>query len=305
MLFIAVVNFHPYKPQLKIEMNVFMVVNSNLTNFNKKNALSIFQKGTLQLNQTSKLSKLATNAKSINADTFKKANSAEETGIYSTSSVKENSAVPYAVGGTTPAPKIENIPYSLAAKRAGLSVYSSTGMPIFNSASDTERFNTQLNNIRNVSKKLSYSSSYCFSQKGYNYGYTNADTSCATFALATAISIRDGKIVTPKEIKTDSDTSGHGTKWGEHGAYKVDATESATFLAIDAQLSLGNPVLIHATGYNSSGEASEHWATVIGKQNGVYTIIDPYDGKEHTLDEMQIYKNRGQIVGYAVVSDLY
>ena len=34
-------------------------------------------------------------------------------------------------------------------------------------------------------------------------------------------------------------------------------------------------------------------------------VINPWDGKEHALSEMQIYKNQGKVIGYAVVSNKY
>lgn len=247
----------------------------------------------------------AVNESSVrNMDSFSLSeNTNGETGIYSLNALTKSVSATYSKASTV-AKNVKNIPYSLAAKRAGLTVDSS-GMPKINSSSEARAYQTQLNKIRNVSTKLSYKSSYCYSQTGNSYGYSNATSSCATYALATAISIRDNTQITPDEISTKSSTNGHGTVWGDHGAYKVDCSESEAFLAIDAQLSLGNPVLIHTDGYSSSGKASEHWATVIGKKNGEYIIIDPWDGKEHTLDEMQIYKNNGSVTGYAVISNKY
>lgn len=54
-----------------------------------------------------------------------------------------------------------------------------------------------------------------------------------------------------------------------------------------------------------SGTASEHWATVIGKQNGEYTIIDPWDGTTRDLTEMEHYTNENDIAGYAIISTTY
>ncbi len=239
---------------------------------------------------------------SLNTDNFALSErSAENAGIYSPKALAKSSAVGYA--GTTTAKKIENIPYSLAAKRAGLSV-DSDGMPRINGSSDYNQFNAEMNKIRNVNKKISCKAEYRYSQTGNSYGYTNATTSCATYALATAVSIREGKAITPKDIVTESSTSGHGTSWSSHDAYKVEnCSEQNVLLAVDAQLSLGNPVLIHATDSYGSG----HWATVIGKDsNGEYTIIDPYYGEECKLSEMQIYKNQGgKLDQYVVVSNKY
>ncbi|MCD7731720.1 MAG: HpaII family restriction endonuclease [Oscillospiraceae bacterium] len=220
---------------------------------------------------------------------------------------KGASSISSRIGATHPliaAKNAANIPYSLAAKRAGLPV-NSHGMPKINNPSDSRAFDSKLSKIKNVSKKLSYNSIYRYSQKDNGCSFENAESSCAIYALATAISIRDKSLVTPDRILLDSSIGGQSIIWNVHGAYKVDCSEPETFLAIDAQLLLGNPVLIHANGYSSSGEIREHWATVIGKQNGRYTIIDPWDGKEHNLDEMQIYKNNGNVIGYVIVSNKY
>lgn len=112
-------------------------------------------------------------------------------------------------------------------------------------------------------------------------------------------------MITPDQISTESETDGQGTRWGDHGAYEISASEESTLFAVDAQLQLGNPVLIHATGTDMNGDASEHWATVIGKKDGEYTIIDPYYGDVRSLSDMQIYQNNGSIVGYAIISNKY
>ena len=152
---------------------------------------------------------------------------------------------------------------------------------------------------------ISYKPEYCYSQTGSNnYGYTNATSSCATFALATALSIRKGEQITPDQIETNSSTNGQGTKWASHGATKYDCTSEAdVYSAIDKQLAAGKPVLVHATGLNSKNQSSEHWATVVGKKSdGTYRIIDPWDGTEKDLSQMQIYKNSGKLVGYVTLS---
>lgn len=161
------------------------------------------------------------------------------------------------------------------------------------------------NSTNAKSYSISYKSEYCYSQTGTNkYGYTNATSSCATFALATALSIRKDEKITPDQIKTNSSTDGHGTQWTSHGATKYDCSkESDVYTAIDKQLAAGKPVLVHATGKSSSGSSSEHWATVVGKKSdGTYRIIDPWDGTEKDLSQMQIYKNSGKLVGYATLS---
>lgn len=200
-----------------------------------------------------------------------------------------------------------NIPYMLAAKRAGLN-WTSSGSPIINSSSDFQAYQKQMNLIRTLNYTVpnSRNGNYYYSQTGSDdYGYDNPKSSCATYALATALSIKNNTMIKPNEIVTNSSSDGHGTNWSKHGAYAYSASEEETLLAIDAQLCLGNPVLIHATGKNSAGEDSEHWATVVGKDNGTYKIIDPYYGDYRDLDDMQIYKNSGQIVGYAIISNQF
>jgi len=76
---------------------------------------------------------------------------AENTGIYSPNALAGSTSVQ--ATGTTTAKVKKNISYSLAAKRAGISI-DSNGMPIINSGSAANAYNIQLNNIRNVSKKL-------------------------------------------------------------------------------------------------------------------------------------------------------
>ena len=88
--------------------------------------------------------------------------------------------------------------------------------------------------------------------------------------------------------------------------YKKDGTYNHSTIVTGFQQNIsgsGNSFTPKVT--SRSGADSEHWATVIGKRNGEYTIIDPWDGKEHPLSEMQIYKNGGSVIGYAVVSNKY
>lgn len=124
------------------------------------------------------------------------------------------------------------------------------------------------------------------------------------------------KKITPDKIKTVDDrgfvdnntaaTSIWTTKDEKYNAYKiVGSSGSETLGGIDAQLQLGNPVLIHTDGKDSKGQDSEHWATVIGKENGRYRIIDPWDGTERWLEDMEIYKNGGSILEYTILSDKY
>ncbi len=245
-----------------------------------------------------------------NRDSFR-ANTQKKVVTYSPDTVKtslKDSAKVRALSTTrnvaTTTSQMKNIPRYLAAKMAGVSC-DSYGNPSINSRDQQRDYENALSQIRGDHANLSYKESYCYSQTGNSYGYTDATTSCSTYALATALSIKEGRQVTPDQIATDSATSGHGTRWEYHNAYSIAADEESTLFAIDAQLELGNPVLIHTTGLTAKGEASEHWATVIGKKNGEYTIIDPYYGDVRNLSDMQIYKNSGSIVGYVILSNEY
>lgn len=245
-----------------------------------------------------------------NRDSFR-ANTQKKVVTYSPDTVKtslKDAAKVRALSTTrnvaTTTTQMKNIPRYLAAKMAGVSCYSN-GTPIINSSDQQRDYQNAINQIRGDHANLSYKESYCYSQTGNSYGYTDATTSCSTYALATALSIKKRQQVTPDQISTDSATSGHNTQWWAHDAYSIAADEESTLFAIDAQLQLGNPVLIHATGLNAKGKVSEHWATVIGKKNGEYTIIDPYYGDVRNLSDMQIYKNNGSIVGYVILSNEY
>lgn len=179
---------------------------------------------------------------------------------------------------------------------------SSTGSPSINSSSDYTHWQTAMNTIRGDHSRFQFSSSYVYDQtkESPNYGYVDHNTSCATFALATALSIKNNSRITPDKISTDSSTSGHGTNWGAHGAYYISETsESNVLLGVDAQLQLGNPVLVHAV--SSKGE---HWATVIGKENGIYKVVDPYYGSIVPLNQMTYYEE-GSLKDYVILSNQY
>lgn len=263
-----------------------MIINVNEITYFKNSAISTYNKS-ISDNSSLNLTKIN------NRDTFEYSRSISLTsGIYNANRT------------ATTDEQRRKIPYLLAAKIAGLDVNSSY-MPIINSATDSNAYSSAMQTIKGNHANLQVNSSYRYSQTGNNYGYNNAISSCATYALATALSIHKNEMITPDEIVTTSSTNGHNPNWVHHGAHSFTASEEDTMLAIDAQLQLGHPVLIHATGFSSDGVASEHWATVIGKNNGEYTIIDPYYGDVRSLSNMQIYKNDGQIVGYAIISDNY
>lgn len=203
----------------------------------------------------------------------------------------------------------------MAAKAAGIDVYAN-GEPKITSKHDYEAYQkkirvitaTALMNNSNLSidcplqYRYDQSIAYDSDNPDKTYGNTNASSSCATFALATALSIHRGYQITPDKIDTHSDTDGQGTNFASHGAHYIECSTDEAFHAIDRELSLGNPVLIHTSGKDKNGNDSEHWATVIGKGESNYTIIDPWGGRECSLDEMQIYRNGGEILGYASIS---
>lgn len=58
--------------------------------------------------------------------------------------------------------------------------------------------------------------------------------------------------------------------------------------------------------YNSAnGYSTQHWATIMGKENGKYQIIDPRDGTKRNLDQMEIYKNNGSVLDYVILTNEY
>lgn len=212
-----------------------------------------------------------------------------------------------------------NIPSMLAAKIAGLKT-NGTGSPIINSKFDYEAYNSAKLKIQNNPKKINYRKEYCYSQTGSNnYGFSSPRTACAAFSFATALSIKYNKKITPKDVLTYADGSmienatnsdvwewnwkdGNSTKT----AYRIKASKGTeTFSGIDAQLYLGNPVLIHTDGYSANGYSTQHWATIIGKENGKYQIIDPWDGTKRNLDQMEIYKNNGSVLDYVILTNEY
>lgn len=255
-----------------------------------------------------------------NEDTFNHSVS-ETAGIYSPETIAKGAS---SVNSTTAATSTastdrqrRNIPTLLAAKMAGLKTDYLGGV-IVSGKSDADALNRAYATIHGDHPRLSYNSAYRYSQSDPKNPYKNPEpkVSCCTFAFATALSIMYHKEITPDKIKT---VEGHGyvddetaatsiwtTKDSKYKAYKiVGSSGSETLGGIDAQLQLGNPVLIHTDGKDSKGQDSEHWATVIGKENGRYRIIDPWDGTERWLEDMEIYKNGGSILEYTILSDKY
>lgn len=252
-----------------------------------------------------------------NRDTFEHITT--ETAVtYSPETIGKNASVNSITSTTTRATTTSErrlIPKLLAAKMAGVRTYYD-GSPIINGPDDAKAYQTAQNKIHGDHAELYVKNEYRYSQTGYDYGNPEPEISCCTFAFATALSIKYNTKITPDKIETvpgrgyvDNNTSGTEiwqTKDGKYKAYKIiGSSGSETLAGIDAQLQLGNPVLIHTSGKSVSSASSEHWATVIGKQNGKYTIIDPWDGTKRSLDDMEIYKNGGSILEYTILSDEY
>lgn len=257
----------------------------------------------------------------VDRDRFESAERAESTGAYSPETIKSSVNAPEAISAASTTSvavndtQKENIPILLASKMAGLP-YSDLG-PRINSAYDYQQYQKALSTIKGNHANLAYKQEYCYSQIGGNsYGKTDPLNSCAAFAFATALSIKYGRKITPAQVNTTTEgymnefETNHSVwewKWDGGTAYRIkESTGDETFLGIDAQLQLGNPVLIHVSGKSASGAASQHWATVIGKKDGIYTVIDPWNGKPRPLNEMEIYKNGGaSILDYVILTNEY
>ena len=194
----------------------------------------------------------------------------------------------------TKSANVDTISFSGSSK-ANIGIYSKTA----SSAAKLSGVKAKANN-KNY-PNLPVRDEWKYAQSKNSYGYTNAKSSCATYALATALSIRDSRTITPDQIETTSKTNGHNPKFSNYGAKTYNASRTEALAHIDQQLASGKPALIHTSGKDASGNNSEHWATVIGKNNGNYTIIDPWDGKQKDLSQMVIYKNGGSIIGYGTV----
>lgn len=209
--------------------------------------------------------------------------------------------------------QLRYIPQLLAAKMAHLPT-TSTG-PVINSGADYQNYQNAMATIKGDHSKMYCPSEYRYSQKGGNsYGLTDPEHSCAAFAFATALSMKYGRKITPADVDTTKEgymltetLSSSVSEWsaGDKKGYWISASsESETLLGIDAQLQLGNPVLIHVV-KDPQNSYEQHWAVVTGKQNGKYTIIDPYDGTERSLENMEIYRKGASIQDYVILSDEY
>lgn len=113
-------------------------------------------------------------------------------------------------------------------------------------------------------------------------------------------------MITPDQIDTNSSTDGTNPKWANHGATSIAASEYNALLAVDTQLQLGNPALIHINGKDVAiNDNDQHWVTVIGKKDNDYVIIDPWDGKEKMLSDNSMYTDGGSIAHYVILSNEY
>lgn len=188
-----------------------------------------------------------------------------------------------------------NIPYSLAATRAGISV-NNLGMPTI----QNQAFNDQLNKIKNVSVDITCPTTYRYSQTANSYGFSEPTKRCAAYALATAKSIINKQKITPDMLTTDD---GYIGSWLANDAFRLYTTAANSYLAICAQLSMGKPALIYVKNTTTN---REHWATVVARVNGVYWVIDPWDGKRMEIANMQVFKDGGATVsGYAIIGFEY
>lgn len=153
------------------------------------------------------------------------------------------------------------IPRFLAAKLAHLNYDTNTGSPSINSGYDAQAYQAAWNTIKGDHSKLSYKAEYRYNQNvsGSAYGLTSPQSACAAFAFATALSVKENRKITPDKVKTDGvneikqDVLGNGYyKWNsdEGSAYRITASEEDCLLAVDAQLQLGNPAVIHIIGKN-------------------------------------------------------
>ncbi len=163
-----------------------------------------------------------------------------------------------------------------------------------------QAFSNQLSIIQNVSVDINCPTAYRYSQTANSYGFTFPKERCAAYALATAKSIINKKTITPKDLITDD---GKIDSWLANDAFRLYTTAEKSYLAINAQLSMGKPALIYV---KNPSNGREHWGTVVARVNGIYWLIDPWEGKRVQISDMQIFKEGGASVsGYAIVGFEY
>lgn len=235
-----------------------------------------------------------------------------KTGL-NTTGVAASSSVSYA---TTNAQK-KIIPSLLAAKMAGITTTYSDGSPLLKTWADQNAFANAKKIINGDHANLTYKKEYCYVQNvsGSAYGLSDPQHACAAFAFATALSIKNGRMITPADVKTDGiniisevslgdDVREWRTTVGETGYRIADSEGAETLEGINAQLQLGNPAIVHVSGNkNSDGTTRQHWVTVIGKKGNDYTVIDPWDGQKKSLQSVIDY--HGSVKDYAIISDEY
>lgn len=218
----------------------------------------------------------------------------EEMGIAAAS---DEGIMPYADTNSTNISKIRKIPQRLAAKMAGIDV-GSTYEPIINNQIDAAAYQNALNEIKG-NHSISFDNDDCHLQ---------ATNECARYALATALSIngvkRNGRRIQPEDIDA-------GVTWGNYGATRIvegtdcsGLTENEILLAVDAQLTMGRPIIVQCR-KNWTG-LGQHWAVVVKKSGSHYTVIDP--AKTSSVDttclltDMEFYTDSIGLTGYVILS---
>lgn len=194
--------------------------------------------------------------------------------------------------------KVRKIPQRLAAKMAGINV-GSTYEPIINNQTDAAAYQNALSKIRG-NHSVSFSDDDCHIQ---------APSECARYALATALSIngvkKNGRKIQPQDIDA-------GVTWANYGATRVaqnrdcfDLTENEILLSVDAQLTMGRPVIVQCR--KNWTDLGQHWAVVVAKSGSQYTVIDPAktSSKDTTcfLTNMEYYTSSIGLTGYVILSE--
>ena len=222
----------------------------------------------------------------------------EEMGITAAS---DEGIMPYVDANDKNELKIRKIPQRLAAKMAGVNV-GSTYEPIINNQTDAAAYQKALNEITG-NHSISFKTEYCQNQ--------GDSGQCASYSIAIAKSIIEGKLIPQSEIGDNPDFATHGATRIWKTAANDGLTESEILLAIDAQLTMGRPAIVQCRkDSNYSSKKNAHWAVVVSKSGSQYTIIDPITTKEGSwtcsLSKMQWYNSSIGLTGYAIFStELY
>ncbi len=120
-----------------------------------------------------------------------------------------------------------NIALLLAAKMAHISS-NDTG-PIINGAYEAQQYSKAVSIIKGDHKKLAYKSEYCYSQTRDSFsGIEYPRSACATYAFATALSIKNGRKITPDQVASGPSNEGSFSKdnvktwnWGGETTYRI------------------------------------------------------------------------------------